>query len=102
MVISFINIFFRMAWHIRGVFLAILALTMVGAVVIAGVEKIPIAEAVYFALITGLSIGYGDVVATTLIAALRVTFNVASGCPREATKETQAVGFSAVAQEEWP
>jgi hypothetical protein len=40
--------------------------------------------------------------ATTLIAALRVTFNVASGCTREATKETQAVGFSAVAQEEWP
>ena len=65
MVISFINIFFRMAWHIRGVFLANLALTMVGAVVIAGVEKIPIAEAVYFALITGLTIGYGDIVPTT-------------------------------------
>ncbi len=65
MLISFIHIFFRMAWHIRGVFLAILALIMVGAVVVAGVEKMPIEEAVYFALITGLSIGYGDIVATT-------------------------------------
>lgn len=65
MLISFINIFVRMAWHIRGVFFANLALIIVGAGVIAGVEKIPIAEAVYFALITGLSIGYGDVVATT-------------------------------------
>ncbi len=65
MLISFIHIFFRMAWHIRSVFSAILALIMIGAGVIAGVEKIPIEEAVYFALITGLSIGYGDVVATT-------------------------------------
>ncbi len=62
---SFIHIFFRMVWHIRSVFLAINALIMAAAVVIAGVEKMPIGEALYFAFITGLTIGYGDIVATT-------------------------------------
>ena len=62
---SFIHIFFRMVWHIRSVFLAIVALIIASAVVIAGVEKMPIGEALYFAFITGLTIGYGDIVATT-------------------------------------
>jgi hypothetical protein len=53
-----------MVWHIRSVFLAILALLIASAVVIAGVEKMPIGEALYFAFITGLTIGYGDIVAT--------------------------------------
>ncbi len=62
---SFTHIFFRMVWHIRSVFLAIVALIIAGAVVFAGVEKMPIREALYFAFITGLTIGYGDIVATT-------------------------------------
>jgi voltage-gated potassium channel len=62
---SFIHIFFRMVWHVRSVFLAMLALIIAGGVVIAGVEKIPIGGALYFAFITGLTIGYGDIVATT-------------------------------------
>ena len=62
---SFIHIFFRMVWHIRSVFLAIVALIIACAVVIVGVEKMPIGEALYFAFITGLTIGYGDIVATT-------------------------------------
>ncbi len=40
---------------------------MAGAVVIAGVEQLPIEEAVYFALVTGLTIGYGDIVPMTTL-----------------------------------
>jgi len=64
---SFIHIYFRMVWHIRSVFLAIVALIIAGALVFAGVEKIPIGEAVYFAFITGLTVGYGDVIPTTTV-----------------------------------
>jgi hypothetical protein len=40
---------------------------MAGAVVIAGVEQMPIEEAVYFALITGFTIGYGIIVPMTTV-----------------------------------
>ncbi len=65
MLISFIHVFFRLVWHLRSLYLALLSWIMAGAVVIAGVEKMPIGEALYFAFITGLTIGYGDIVATT-------------------------------------
>ncbi len=64
---SFIHVFFRVVWHIRSVFLVIVALIIAGAVVIAVVEKMPIGEAVYFAFITGLTVGYGDVIPTTTV-----------------------------------
>ncbi len=62
---SFIHVFFRIVWNLRSLYLALLSLIMAGAVVIAVVEKIPIGEALYFAFITGLTIGYGDIVAAT-------------------------------------
>ncbi len=67
---SFIHVFFRIFWHLRSVFLAIVALIIASAVVIAGVEKLPIGDALYFAFITGLTIGYGDIVATTTFGLL--------------------------------
>jgi len=89
---SFIHIFVRMVWHIRSVFLAIVALIIAGAVVIAGVV----------AFITGLTIGYGDIVATTtfgrimsvLLGFVGILFTglviaVAVHAVREAWTETQ-------------
>ena len=47
--------------------MAIFGWLMVGAVVIAYVEKMPIGDAVYLSFITGLSVGFGDIVPKTLI-----------------------------------
>jgi voltage-gated potassium channel len=67
MLVRFLGHVFEMSWHLRAVYLALLALILVGAAVIAGVENIPIEEAVYFSFITGLTVGYGDIVPNTTV-----------------------------------
>ena len=63
MVGNIFSSFFRMSWHVRSVYLVQLVLIFAGAAAIAATEKIPIGDAIYFAFITGLTIGYGDIVA---------------------------------------
>ncbi len=71
---SFIHVFFRIVWNLRSLYLALLSLIRAGAVVIAVVEKIPIGEALYFAFITGLTVGYGDIVPTTTVGRIISVF----------------------------
>ena len=63
----FLTNFFRVIWHFRAIFLALLFLVVIGAVLISLVEKIPFGDALYFSFVTGLTIGYGDIVVTTTI-----------------------------------
>jgi len=49
---------------------ALIALIVIGAVVIAYVEKMPFGDALYFSFVTGLTIGYGEIVAKTLLGRL--------------------------------
>lgn len=56
---------FRMFWVVRSLVLAQVGLVLAGAVAIAAVENMAFGEAIYFACITGLTIGYGDIVAVT-------------------------------------
>ena len=65
MIKRFIHHFNQVLWDLRTIWLLQLVLLLVGALAIAGVEKIPFADAVYFAFITGLTIGYGDLVPHT-------------------------------------
>lgn len=103
MLVRFTAHFLRIFWHLRSVHFALFALILAGAVAIAGVEKMPIGEAVYFAFITGLTIGYGDIVTSTpvgriisiLLGFVGIVFTgmvvaAAVHAVQEAWKETQS------------
>ena len=62
---DFIRLFVRYGLHVREVLFGLLVLLTMGGVTFAYVEDIPLGSAIYFALITGLSIGYGDIAPKT-------------------------------------
>ena len=70
MLANFTQHFFRAVWHIKAVILALIALVVAGAAAITLVEKIPIGDSLYFAFVTGLTIGYGDIVSQTSLGRL--------------------------------
>ena len=65
MLTNFTHHFFRAVWHIKVVILALIALVVAGAAAVKLVEKMPFGDTLYFAFVTGLTIGYGDIVVQT-------------------------------------
>ena len=62
MFIRFSYHFFIIIGYLKSVFLSLFALIVISAVVVAQFENLPFGEALYFSFITGLTIGYGDIV----------------------------------------
>ena len=70
MFIRFSYHFFIIVGRLQAVFLALIALVVISAVVISPIENLPFGETLYFTFITGLTIGYGDIVVKTPLARL--------------------------------
>lgn len=52
---------------VREVMVCLIALLLTGGIIISLVEKLEIGKAIYFAFVTGLTIGYGDITPETTI-----------------------------------
>jgi voltage-gated potassium channel len=64
---EFLRAFLHAASHVGEVIVSLLLLLVLGGVMISHLENIRIGDAIYFAFITGLSIGYGDISPETAI-----------------------------------
>jgi len=58
--------FFHALREIQGIVYGLLGCLAFSAIAITYLEKIPFADALYFTLITGLTIGYGDIFPVTI------------------------------------
>ena len=68
--IRFCHHFFSIIWHFHAVFLSLFGLIVGIAALITHIEKMPFGEALYLSFITGLTIGYGDIVVKTPVGRL--------------------------------
>ena len=105
MIINFVRHFFRAIRHVKAVILMLVALMVAGAAAVTLVEKMPFSDTLYFAFVTGLTIGYGDIVLKTpfgrlmaiLIGFVGILFTglmvaVLVYAVRESIEESQAQG----------
>ena len=65
--VEFIQTFIRYAMHIREVIVSLFLLIVLGGLVTAKVEGLKLSDSIYFAFITALTVGYGDIHPSTTI-----------------------------------
>jgi voltage-gated potassium channel len=59
--------FLHIVWFTKSIYLSLMVLIALGGFVISRVEGLSFFDAFYFAMITGLTIGYGDISAVTTV-----------------------------------
>ena len=74
MLAAFTKHFFRVIWHVKIIILLQVALVVAGAAALMLIEKMPFGDTLYFAFVTGLTIGYGDIVVKTPFGRLVALF----------------------------
>ncbi len=62
---TFLVLFLRYLLHLREAMAGLLILLVLGGITVSGIEDLEMKDGLYFAFITGLSIGYGDIVPKT-------------------------------------
>ena len=62
---AFVAAFAHYVHHVREVIVSLILLLLAGGFLISRVENLKIADGFYFAFITGMSIGYGDITPQT-------------------------------------
>jgi voltage-gated potassium channel len=62
----FARCFLRYVLYVRELLAGLIVLIVLGGVAISRIERIELGDAIYFAFITGLSIGYGDIAPVTV------------------------------------
>lgn len=67
---EFFRAFLRYTFYVQEVIMTLLLLLLVGAILIWRYESISFGNAIYFTLITGLSVGYGDITPETTVGKL--------------------------------
>jgi voltage-gated potassium channel len=65
--ILYFRYFFRYALYVREILVGHILLLLAGGLAISRIEGLQLGEAVYFAFITGLTIGYGDIAPATAL-----------------------------------
>ena len=63
--ILYFRYFFRYALYVREILVGHILLLLAGGLAISMIEEIRLGEAIYFAFVTGLTIGYGDIAPVT-------------------------------------
>ncbi len=63
----FVTLFVRYGMLVREVLLCLIGLILIGGIVFAFVEDLDFSSSIYFAFITGLTIGYGEITPQTPI-----------------------------------
>jgi hypothetical protein len=66
----FVRHFLRYTYFVRGVLACLLLLIAVGGVAISYLENLSLSDSIYFAFITGMTIGYGDISPATVCGRL--------------------------------
>lgn len=67
---NFVRHFVKYVAFLRGVLVTLILLLISGGLVISRLEGIPLGDAIYFAFVTGLTIGYGDISPATPLGRL--------------------------------